>query len=77
MYIESWELLQGPSPKKKTVTAVVTSLNNLIGNLMLRLENKGTCKAVLWNWITEKRRMSGNSVVFDRYVSNGRNEIFS
>lgn len=77
MFLETLKLLQGPKKKKTPVTAVVTSLNNLIGNLMLRVENKGTCKAVLWNWVTEKTRMSGNSVVFDRYVSNGRNEIFS
>lgn len=61
---------------KKIVIALVTSLSNLISNLMCRVENKGTCKAVLWNWITKKRRISGISVVFDRYVSNARNRIF-
>lgn len=47
MFLETLKLLQGPKKKKPPVTAVVTSLNNLIGNLMLRVENKGTCKAVL------------------------------
>lgn len=43
MFLETWKILQGPK-MNKIVTALVTSLNNLIINLMHR---KGTYKTVL------------------------------
>lgn len=57
--------------KKKKVIALVASLSNLVSNLVHIIENEGTCKTVLWHEITEKRRISGISVVFDRQLTKG------
>lgn len=56
---------------KKEVIALIASLSNLISNLVHVVENEGTCKAVLWHEITEKRRLSGVSMVFDRQLTKG------